>query len=114
MALSALMLKVKYHVEQIIAASIVCASVIITVLAATTRSRARPWALVLILSTFPMVLSSVYKEIGLGDTDLGPIYLNAWIALFHFVFSILLAIDPGGARHQLAGLPERAAEQVYL
>mmetsp|Transcript_106744 Transcript_106744/g.309663 ORF Transcript_106744/g.309663 Transcript_106744/m.309663 type:complete len:342 (-) Transcript_106744:423-1448(-) len=97
MVLSALMLKVKYHVVQYIAAFIVCAG-IITVLAPSLfgssddEESSPTWALVLILSTIPMVLSSVYKEIALGDTDLDPIYLNAWIALFQFAFSIPLAI----------------------
>lgn len=44
-----------------------------------------------------MCLSSVYKEIALGETELDPVYLNAWIAVFQFLFSIPLAIPAGYA-----------------
>lgn len=50
------------------------------------------WAVVLILSCVPMCLSSIYKEVALGDTDLDPVYLNAWIAVFQFLFSVPLAV----------------------
>jgi drug/metabolite transporter (DMT)-like permease len=50
------------------------------------------WSLVMIFSCVPMTLSSVYKEKALGETDLDPIYLNGWIALWQFLFSIPIAI----------------------
>lgn len=34
------------------------------------------WSLVLVLSCVPMALSSVYKELALGESELDPIYLN--------------------------------------
>jgi hypothetical protein len=39
-------------------------------------------ATILILSCVPMTLSSVYKEIALGERDLDPTFLNLWVALF--------------------------------
>jgi len=50
------------------------------------------WAAVMVLSCIPMTLSSIYKEIALGETELDPIFLNGWIAVFQFLFSIPLAI----------------------
>jgi len=50
------------------------------------------WAGVMCLSCVPMCLSSIYKEIALGETELDPVFLNGWIALFQFAFSIPLAI----------------------
>ena len=46
----------------------------------------------MILSTIPMALSSVYKEIALGETELDPIFLNGWVAVFQFLFSIVIAV----------------------
>jgi hypothetical protein len=39
-----------------------------------------------------MTLSSVYKQIALGERDLDPVFLNGWIAIFQFLFSLPLAI----------------------
>jgi len=50
------------------------------------------WATVMMLSCIPMCLSSIYKEVALGETELDPIFLNGWIALFQFFFSIPLAV----------------------
>jgi drug/metabolite transporter (DMT)-like permease len=56
------------------------------------------WSCVMILSCIPMTLSSIYKEIALGDElDLDPIYMNGWIAIFQLLFSLLLAIPAGFA-----------------
>jgi drug/metabolite transporter (DMT)-like permease len=54
------------------------------------------WSLVMIASCVPMTLSTVYKQIALGDgTDLDPVYLNGWIAVFQFCFSLVLAFPAG-------------------
>lgn len=54
------------------------------------------WSLVMIASCVPMTLSTVYKQIALGDgTDLDPVYLNGWIAFFQFFFSLVLAFPAG-------------------
>lgn len=34
------------------------------------------WSMVLVASCLPMALSSVYKEMALGESELDPIYLN--------------------------------------
>ena len=44
------------------------------------------WAAVMVLSCIPMTLSSIYKEKALGDTELDPVFLNGWIAVFQFIF----------------------------
>jgi hypothetical protein len=54
------------------------------------------WSGIMILSCIPMTLSSIYKEIALGnDLGLDPIYMNGWIAIFQFVFSLMLAVPAG-------------------
>ena len=50
------------------------------------------WSLVMILSSVPMCLSSVYKERALGEAELNPIYLNGWIAIFQFILAIPLSL----------------------
>ncbi|GMI00063.1 hypothetical protein TrVE_jg3166 [Triparma verrucosa] len=58
------------------------------------------WAGVMVVSCVPMTLSSIYKEKALGDTELDPVFLNGWIAVFQFAFSIPLAVPAA-----LAGQP---------
>lgn len=54
------------------------------------------WSLVMLASTIPMTLSTIYKELALGDgIEIDPIYLNGWIAIFQFLFSLLVAIPAG-------------------
>ena len=56
------------------------------------------WSGIMILSCIPMTLSSIYKEIALGDgMELDPIYMNGWIAIFQFFFSLFLAVPAGMA-----------------
>lgn len=49
------------------------------------------WSLVMVASCFPMVVSSVYKQVAL-QVHLDPILVNAWVAVFQFLFAIPLAI----------------------
>ena len=46
------------------------------------------WAIVVMLSTVPMALSSVYKEIALGEREVDPMYLNGWVAIFQVTHSL--------------------------
>ena len=40
------------------------------------------WSAVLIFACIPGTLSSIYKEKALGETQLDPVFLNGWIAVF--------------------------------
>jgi hypothetical protein len=64
------------------------------------------WAIVLMLSTVPMALSSVYKEIALGETELDAVYLNGWVAVFQFFFSIILAVPSSLASDPPVQIPD--------
>jgi drug/metabolite transporter (DMT)-like permease len=98
MFLSYIILKERYHVTQYAAAIIVCGGIFLVLEPSILGgddgggSNTVLWAVVLILSCVPMCLSSIYKEVALGDTDLDPVYLNAWIAVFQFLFSVPLAV----------------------
>lgn len=63
------------------------------------------WCIVLMLSTVPMTLSSVYKEIALGEQELDPVYLNGWIAVFQFLFSLILCIPSSLVSEPPVGIP---------
>ena len=84
MFLSRVILKEKYHGTQYAAAIIVCCGILLVLSPSLTSSDGGDgaatalWGGVLIASCVPMCLSSIYKEIALGDTDLDPVYLNAW------------------------------------
>ena len=54
------------------------------------------WSLVMLASVIPMTLSTIYKEIALGGSiEIDPVYLNGWIAIFQFLFSMVLAVPAG-------------------
>lgn len=51
------------------------------------------WSLVLLFSTIPMTLSILYKKRALDDSiQLDPIYLNGWVSIFRFTFSLIVAV----------------------
>ena len=93
MVLSALFLNERYHVTQYAAAVVVCGGILFILAPSLfgtsddddAGSNVPLWGAVLIASCVPMCLSSIYKEKSLGDTDLDPVYLNAWIAVFQVV-----------------------------
>uniref|UniRef100_A0A7S2RKK2 EamA domain-containing protein n=1 Tax=Rhizochromulina marina TaxID=1034831 RepID=A0A7S2RKK2_9STRA len=101
MALSALIMGSKYHKVQYVSAVIVCGGIILVLAPELfsnsddddgSSSKTILWSVVLIASCVPMCLSSIYKELALGQTELDPVYLNAWIAVFQFLFSLPLAV----------------------
>jgi len=102
MVISSYLLKAKYQLGQYVGAVIVAIGIIV-VLVPTWQGGSGDqliiWSIVLIASTIPMCLSSVYKEIALGERELDPIFLNGWIAIFQFLFSIPLAIPAGYASY---------------
>jgi drug/metabolite transporter (DMT)-like permease len=92
MVISRYLLSAQYNKFQYAGALIVAGGIMIVLAPSLTGGGSIVWALVLILSTVPMALSSVYKEIALGETELDAIYLNGWVAVFQFAFSLVLAI----------------------
>lgn len=110
MIISSYLLKAKYNKFQYLGAFIVAAG-IVTVLApsftgSSNGSSTPLWATVMILSTVPMTLSSVYKEIALGQTEMDPIYLNGWIAVFQFIISIVLCVPSSLASSPPVPIPD--------
>lgn len=92
MVISKYLVKAQYNVYQYTGALIVAGGILIVLAPSLTGGGSIIWAVVLILSTIPMALSSVYKEIALGETELDAIYLNGWVAVFQFAFSLVLAV----------------------
>jgi len=55
------------------------------------------WSVVTILACVPMTLSSIYKEQALtgARSNIDPIFLNGWVALFQLLFSFPLSVPAG-------------------
>jgi drug/metabolite transporter (DMT)-like permease len=92
MVLCKLILKAEYNRFQYVGALIVAGGIATVLVPSITGGGDITWAIVLILSCVPMTLSSVYKEIALGETELDPMYLNGWIAVFQCSFAFLLCV----------------------
>jgi len=117
MVLSKYLLKSTYTVHQYVGASVVAIG-ILCVLAPTINDSGGSllWACMMILSTIPMALSSVYKEIALGETKLDPMYLNGWIAVFQIVFALLLCVPASLASSPpvpIFDLPKAVLDGIY-
>jgi hypothetical protein len=117
MFLSATILKTSYHRVQYVAALVVCGGILLVLAPSLTGggeggSSVVIWGGVLIFSCVPMCLSSIYKEIALGSTELDPIYLNGWIAIFQFLFSLPLAI-PAAIAGQPAVYPVDLPQNLW-
>lgn len=83
MVISRRLLGARYMMSQYIGATVVACGIVIAIgpsLAITsgnsTEAQELLWSFVLVLSCVPMALSSVYKEMALGESELDPIYLN--------------------------------------
>lgn len=50
------------------------------------------WSLLLLASAIPMTLSAMYKQAALDVAEMDPVYLNGWIAIFQFLFALLVAV----------------------
>lgn len=96
MIITKALLKVEYKWEQYIGAFVVAAGIACVLgpkMGDAGDGKDIPlWSGVMILSCVPMCLSSVYKELALGDTEMDPVYMNGWIAVFQFLISIPLAV----------------------
>jgi drug/metabolite transporter (DMT)-like permease len=111
MIMSRIILKVTYKNYQYCGAVVVAGGIACVLgphLTGSGGSKTIIWALVMIFSCVPMCLSSIYKEIALGETDLDPVFLNGWIAIFQFIASIILAVPSALASDPIVypdGLP---------
>jgi drug/metabolite transporter (DMT)-like permease len=92
MVISKYLLKAKYSGFQYIGALVVVGGILVVLAPTITGSGSVLWSAMMIASALPTALSTVYKEIALGETELDPIYLNGWIAVFQFGFSLMLCI----------------------
>ncbi|CAM9563005.1 unnamed protein product, partial [Hapterophycus canaliculatus] len=89
----------RYSMTQYTGAAVVAAGIVVAIgpsLAVGSGSGGEGqeliWSIVLVSSCVPMALSSVYKEMALGESELDPIYLNGWVAVFQFLVCIPLAV----------------------
>jgi hypothetical protein len=96
MVISRYLINARYNKYQYLGAGVVAAGITV-VLAPSIAGGSVLWAVVMMLSCVPMTLSSVYKEISLGETELDPMYLNGLISAFQLFFSLFLCIPAGYA-----------------
>ena len=106
MAISSYLIKAKYSYMQYLGAVVVAIGIAVVLLPSITGEGNVLWSVMMILSTIPMALSSVYKEIALGDQQLDPIFLNGWIAVFQFLFSVVLCVPASLASEPPVPVPE--------
>jgi len=99
MVIAYIFLKERYKPTQYFGAIVVTIGLVVVLLPTflhpgSNKSAKDPavWAFVLMLSCVPMCLSSVYKQKALGDVDIDPVYMNGWVAVYQFLFSIPLLI----------------------
>lgn len=108
MVITKLFLKTKYKIHNYIGAFIVvCGLVVVLVPQLISGGGDNPhnesktiigvWCGVMILSCIPMTLSSVYKEKALNDIEIDVVYLNAWVSVYQFILSLILAVPSGYA-----------------
>jgi len=97
MVITRLFLKTKYSIANYIGAAIVVAGILVVLLPTLLKQKSGGdlvivWSGVLILSCIPMTFSSVYKEKALGEQEIDVVYLNGWVAVFQFIFSMAVAV----------------------
>lgn len=106
MVISSYLLKTKYSYMQYVGAIVVACGIVVVLSPSISGDGNVLWSIMMILSTIPMALSSVYKEMALGDQELDPIFLNGWIAVFQFLFSIVLCVPASLAAAPPVPIPE--------
>ena len=116
MVISYFLLKARYSIWQYVGALIVAGGIVVVLAPTISGSGSVLWAVAMILSTVPMALSSVYKEMALGETELDPIYLNGWIAVFQLLFSLVLCVPSSLASTPpvpIPDLPQNLLDGLY-
>ena len=53
------------------------------------------WSFVMIASCVPMTISTIYKEAYLVATEVDPVFINGWVAIYQFFFNVVLAVPAG-------------------
>lgn len=114
MAISKRLLGARYTVTQYAGAAVVASGIIVAIgpsLAVGSGNEGQEllWSVVMVLGCIPMALSSVYKEMALGESELDPIYLNGWVpysrlSLYIYIHLIFKLGDVGSRRLILFGL----------
>lgn len=112
MMISYYLMKKRYMNSQYVGAVIVTIGLVVVLLPSfihptSSGSNIPLWAGIMVASCIPMCLSSVYKEIALGDADIDAIYMNGWIAVYQMLASIPLLIPSAPLSNLTVGeLPE--------
>lgn len=106
MVISKYMLNAHYNRFQYVGALIVAGGIMVVLAPTLSGEGDVLWTIIMIASTVPMTLSSVYKEIALGETELDAMYLNGWIAVFQFFFSFPLMIPAALASSPPVAIPD--------
>lgn len=106
MVISKYMLNAQYNRFQYVGALIVAGGIMVVLAPTLSGDGDVLWTIIMIFSTVPMTLSSVYKEIALGETELDAMYLNGWIAVFQFIFSFPLMIPAALASSPPVSIPD--------
>ena len=102
MAISKVALKAEYTFYQYLGAAVVLFGIFIVLIPQLSSHGSSSgeddstfqlfWIAVMVFSCIPMCLSSVYKEKALGETEIDVVYLNGWVAVYQFLFSLPLCI----------------------
>lgn len=111
MFISKISLNAQYTTAQYVGAAIVLSGIVVVLIPGFFATPAVPgadatgaptsstademqavWIGILVASCVPSVMSSVYKEKALGETEIDIMYLNGWVAVFQFIVAIPLCI----------------------
>lgn len=106
MIISKYLVKAQYDIFQYFGAVIVVCGIMTVLSPSISGGGSALWACVLIASTIPMTLSSVYKELALGETEIDPMYLNGWVAVFQFFFALILCVPSSLASSPPVPIPD--------
>lgn len=109
MVISRYLLAAKYNKFQYLGAVVLAAGIVTVLSPSLSGGGSILWSCVMIASTVPMTLSAVYKEIALGEKELDPIFLNGWIAVFQFLFSLILCVPSSLASDPPVPIPDLPA-----